>query len=126
MNDEAYGFFFSSSGLRQGEPFSPLLLIFVMEILSKLLNKVVEEGFLNGCHVSNPHFECMLISHLLVADNILIFCKPDESNFGYLRCILSLFEAMSGLGISLTESALILIGEVPNIHLLGRFFGCDL
>ena len=32
---------------------------------------------------------------------------------------------MSGLKVNLAKSSLIPIGEVPNIHLLARFFGCE-
>jgi len=43
---------------------------------------------------------------------------------GYSRCILLLFEAMSGLRVDSSKSSLISIGEVPNIHYLAHFFGC--
>jgi len=59
-----------------------------------------------------------------IADDTLVFCKPDEGNLGYLRCILLLFEAMSWLRINLSKSALIPVGEMPNVHNLARFFGC--
>jgi len=103
---------------------SPLLFILVMETLSRLVIKAGEEGFLNGFHISNPHFVGLVVSHLLFADNTLIFCKSDESNLGYLRCILLLFEAMSGLRVNLSKRALIPVGDVPNVHVLARFFGC--
>ena len=102
---------------------SPLLFILVMETLSKLVIKAGED-FLNGFHISNPHSEGLLIFHLLFANDTLVFCKSDESNLGYLRCILLLFEAMSGLRVNLSKSALIPVGEVPNVHALAHFFGC--
>jgi len=43
---------------------------------------------------------------------------------GYLKCILLVFEAMSGLRVNLSKSALIPIGEVPNVNALAHFFGC--
>ena len=43
---------------------------------------------------------------------------------GYLRCILLLSEVMSGVRVNLSKSALIPVGEVPNVHNLARFFGC--
>ena len=85
--------------------------------------KAGEEDFLNGFHIRNPHFEGLVISHLLFDDDTLVFCKPDESNLGYLRCILLLFEAMLGLRVNLSKSALISVGDVPNVHVLARFFG---
>jgi len=78
-------FFSNSRGLRQGHPLSPLLFILVMGTLSRLVTKAGEEGFLSGFHITNPHSEGLMISHLLFADDSLVFCKPDEGNLGYLR-----------------------------------------
>ena len=49
-------------------------------------------------------------------------CRPCESDLGYLRCVLLLFEAMSGLRVNLSKSSIIPIGEIPNIHHLASFF----
>jgi len=57
INGEPSGFFSSSRGLKQGDPLLPLLCILVMEALSKLVFKVVEEGFLDGVHISNSRSE---------------------------------------------------------------------
>jgi len=124
VNGEAFGFFSSSRDLRQGDPLSPLLFILVMETLSRLVIKAGEEGFLNDFHITNLHSEGLVISHLLFVDDALVFCKPGESNLGYLRCILLLFEVMSGLRVNLSKSALIPIGDAPNVHVLAPFFGC--
>ena len=43
---------------------------------------------------------------------------------GYLRCVLLLFEALSGLKVNLAKSAIIPIGEVLDLHQLAHFFGC--
>ena len=102
---------------------SPLLFIIVMETLNKLVINTVEEGFLDGMHISNSRSEGVLISHLLLADNTLIFCRPVKSNLGYLKCILLVFEAMSSLKVNLSKSVTIPIGEVPNVNVLAHFFG---
>jgi len=94
-----------------------------MEALSKLVLKAVEEGFLEGVKISNSRSEGVLISHFLFADDTLFFCKPNENNLGYLKCILLIFEAMSGLKVNLNKSVIIPIGEVPNVA-LAQFFGC--
>jgi len=62
----------------------------------------------------------MLISHLLFADDTLF----EESNLCSRRCILLLFEAMSGRRVNLSKSVLIPVGEVPQIFHLAHFFGC--
>ncbi|RVX16491.1 putative ribonuclease H protein [Vitis vinifera] len=45
------GFFSSSKGLRQGDPLSPYLFIMGMEVLSVLITKAVEGGFIHGCRI---------------------------------------------------------------------------
>jgi len=47
----------------------------------------------------------------------------EDSNLGYLKCILLVFEVMSGLRVNLSKSAIIPIGEVPNVNVLAHFFG---
>ena len=125
VNGEATGFFPSTRGLRQGDPLSPLLFILVMETLSRLIIKATEVGFLKGIHINGSRSDDVLVSHLLFADDTLIFCKPEASQLGYLRCILVLFEVMSRLKINLSKSFLIHVGEAPELNNLAQFFGCD-
>jgi len=51
---------------------------------------------------------------LTFADDTLNFCKPNESNLSYLRCILLFSKAVSGLRVSFSKSVIIPIGEVSN------------
>ena len=96
-----------------------------MEALSKLVKEACEVGLLEGFHVGNTQSHGMLVSHLLFADDTLVLCKPSESDLGFLRCILLLFEAMSGLRVNLSKSSLILIAKVPHIHYWASLFGCE-
>ncbi|KAJ9685070.1 hypothetical protein PVL29_017197 [Vitis rotundifolia] len=51
VNGTPAGFFPSSRGLRQGDPISPYLFILGMEVLSALINRAVEGGFISGCRL---------------------------------------------------------------------------
>ena len=44
-------FFSSSKGLRQGGPLSPYLFVMGMEVLSVLITRAVEGGFIYGCRI---------------------------------------------------------------------------
>lgn len=64
------------------------------------------------------------VSHLLFADDTLIFCGIARDYLHYLRCVLLCFGAMSGLKINLAKSKLALVGNVSNMNSLARIMGC--
>ena len=49
VNGVPTGYFSNSKGLRQGDPLSPYLFVLGMEVLSVLIRKVVDGGFISGC-----------------------------------------------------------------------------
>ncbi|KAJ9685003.1 hypothetical protein PVL29_017149 [Vitis rotundifolia] len=51
VNGEPAGFFSSTKGLRQGDPLSPYLFVMGMEVLSVLIRRAVEGGFISGCKI---------------------------------------------------------------------------
>ena len=44
-------FFRSSRGLREGDPLSPYFFVIGMEVLSSLIARAVEGGFLSRCRI---------------------------------------------------------------------------
>jgi hypothetical protein len=121
VNGSPYGFFSSSRGLRQGDPLSPLLFMFVMEALSRMISAAVNGGLLEGFKVGNADF-----SHLLFADDTLIFCSAHSSQLCHLRSLFLLFEAVSGLKINLAKSNLIPMGNVVQVEGLADIMGCGI
>ncbi|RVW78514.1 Transposon TX1 uncharacterized 149 kDa protein [Vitis vinifera] len=58
----------------------------------------------------------MNVSHLLFADDTIIFCKAEREQVSNLSWILAWFEAASGLRINLAKSALIPVGQVDELE----------
>ena len=75
FNGSPAGFFRSSRGPRQGDPLSPYLFVIGMEVLSCLLKRAVEGNFISGCRLGNREGGEMVISHLLYADDTIVFCE---------------------------------------------------
>jgi hypothetical protein len=116
-------FFSSSHGLRQGDPLSPLLFVIVMEALSKLLIATVHRGLLLGFSMGSSRSEVVNISHLLFADDTLVFLwgYPDQLHF--LHMLFLYLEAVSGLKINLAKSVLVLVPCVDNVDGLASILG---
>ena len=47
VNDNPFGFFSNSRGLRQGDSLSLFMFVIVMEALSRMFSPVIIEGFLS-------------------------------------------------------------------------------
>ncbi|RVX17977.1 LINE-1 reverse transcriptase-like [Vitis vinifera] len=126
INGVPAGFFSNSKGLRQGDPLSPYLFVLGMEVLSTLIRRAGEGGFLSGCRLRGRGGEELTISHLLFADDTLIFCKARREQLTNLSWILAWFEAASDLRINLAKSVLIPVGEVDELEELAAELGCRL
>jgi hypothetical protein len=65
------------------------------------------------------------VSHLLFANDTLIFCKDSPDQLAYLRGIFLLFEAASGLKVNLAKSVLTPMGNVQQVDYLTSILVCE-
>ncbi|XP_042965576.1 uncharacterized protein LOC122299388 [Carya illinoinensis] len=94
-----------------------------MEALSRMVSAAVGGGFFSGFNVGGNHGS-IIISHLLFADDTLLFCEATAGHIESLKAILLCFEAVSGLKINLAKTEMVAVGEVNNIRGLANILGC--
>ena len=59
-----------------------------------------------------------MVTHLLFADDTLIFCGDESEQSGFLRFVLLCFEAVFGLKINLGKLEMALVRDVHDIEYL--------
>ena len=88
------------TGLRQGDPLSPMMFILAMEPLQIMLNKATEKGLLSP--ICNRRAKLRIS---LFADDAAIFLNPITDEVQVVRNILDAFATVSGLTTNTTKSA---------------------
>ncbi|KAL5557228.1 hypothetical protein UlMin_039464 [Ulmus minor] len=102
FNGQRFGHLNPSRGLRQGDPLSPYLFLLCGEGLSFILHQYEQSGKLQGlkCGQRGP-----IISHLLFADDSLLFLEANTTTCVALKEALNIYEAASGQAVNLSKSA---------------------
>lgn len=81
-------------------------------------------GFIHGFKLGRMAEMEVTVSHLLFADDTLVFCDAEASQLGYLRLVLLFFQMASELRVNIVKSEIIPVGDVENIDALTFVFGC--
>src|SRR6185295_4930183 len=104
INKCIHGFFPGKRGLRQGDPLSPLIFVACMEILSRLIRKETRSlpfRFHKNCEETR-------LTHLIFADDIVLFCRGDVGSVRVLTSCLERFRTMSGHRVNVSKSSVFL------------------
>jgi hypothetical protein len=103
LDGAPFGKFFPSRGLRHGDPLSPFLFIMGSEILSRLILREENLGFLKGIKMARS---CPPITHLLFADDVMIFARAKACEAEVILKCLNTYSAWSGQHINVSKSAI--------------------
>ncbi|XP_074314781.1 uncharacterized protein LOC141650580 [Silene latifolia] len=106
LNGTQFGFFAGRRGLRQGDPISPLLFCVSMEYLSRVMNYAVGEWYFKF----HPLCKSLKLTHLLFADDLLMFCKGDHQSIMLILRVLATFTPASGLRVNASKSEVVFNG----------------
>ncbi|WMV32822.1 hypothetical protein MTR67_026207 [Solanum verrucosum] len=92
INGVRHGFFYSTKGLKQGDPLSPSLFILGADILSRMLNMLHHHQRYKNyqMEIREPQ-----INHLSFADDIIIFSSTTRDTLLMILKTLSTYESVS-------------------------------
>ncbi|KAA3457895.1 reverse transcriptase [Gossypium australe] len=96
--------FQTSRGLRQGDPLSPFLFLFCSEGLPALMRLAKQNGLVNGAKASRYGPE---ISHLLFADDCILFGEATERGARIVKEILQEYAHYSGQCVNFNKSTVL-------------------
>ncbi|KAJ9535362.1 hypothetical protein OSB04_un001524 [Centaurea solstitialis] len=112
VNGDHHDFFPAKRGLRQGDPLSPYLFTLVMEVLTLMVRRKVQNCPQFRYH---PRCEKLGLTHLCFADDLLMFCYGNAQSVMVLKDALLEFSASSGLKPSMGKSTSFL-GNVVGVN----------
>ena len=94
-----------------------------MEVLSRILRKT-ESNLYRDFHVGAVNSVGVRISHLLFADDTILFCDASREQLLSIRLALSCFPAFMGLKVNFGKSEIVPIGDVNNLEVLSNILHC--
>jgi hypothetical protein len=117
VNGDPYEKITPSRGLRQGDPFSPYLFIWVAKGLSSLIVKAEMDNKIIGVPISAGGTR---LSHLFFADDNLLFCRANFIEWGNIMEILKLYEKASDQKLNADKTSIFFSRNTGNR--IQRFF----
>ncbi|KAL0299931.1 UNVERIFIED_CONTAM: hypothetical protein Sangu_2461200 [Sesamum angustifolium] len=106
LNDSLHGFFPGKKGLRQGDPMSPALFFLFIEYFSRSIKRSATNSDFNF----NPKCEKLKITHLLFADDLMLFSRGDLTSIRILMECLQEFRDISSLAVNTAKSNIFTAG----------------
>ena len=103
INGSPFGLFSPKCGLRQGDLLSPFLFILGTEVISRLLIHSESQDLPKGIKIAR---NCSPISHLLFADDLILFAKATSSEANIFKSVLERYCYWLGQAINISKSSI--------------------
>ncbi|KAH9792802.1 reverse transcriptase domain-containing protein [Citrus sinensis] len=110
INGTPKGLILPERGLRQGCPLSPYLFIMCAEAFSNLLIQAERKQQIRGLRFAKD----VTISHLLFADDSLVFTRASEAECKNLKGIFDCYAKASGQIFNYEKSSMFLSGKITS------------
>ena len=111
VNGEPRGLIHPSKGIRQGDPLSPFLFLLCTEGLNGLIKQVKLNGGIHGFSLCRRGPK---LTHLLFADDSLLFCRAIVEECGHVLDILKNYEETSVQKVNRDKTSLFFSKSIPN------------
>lgn len=105
-NGGVVGEFQATRGVRQGDPLSPYLFVLCMEILTHLIQAIVDAGLWRPVRVGG-----VPLSHFFFTEDLILFAKADLDPVAIIKSCLNLFCEASGERVNYAKSS-IMVGKI--------------
>lgn len=102
LNGSPFGLISPTWGLRQGDPLSPFLFILGTEVLSRMFSRAERMRCIHGTKISRSTTP---ISHLLFADDTMIFSRATVNEAAVISNLLDIYAGWSGQELNLNKSS---------------------
>ena len=103
VNGEPQGFIQPTRGIHQGDPLSPFLFLLCTEGLHGLIQHAANMGEIKGFPLC---WRCPALTHLLFADESLLFCRATSDECRKIIDILEKYEGESGQKVNKNKTTI--------------------
>ena len=101
-----------------------MLFLIMMEVFSRMLRRVEGASLIRGFKVEGRRGGGECVSHLLFADDTILFCDAEVEQILHIWLLLLSFQAVTGLKVNVHKSEMVSIKEVIDVHVLAEILGC--
>ncbi|XP_074291041.1 uncharacterized protein LOC141617794 [Silene latifolia] len=105
INGGISGFFPGKSGITQGDPLSPYLFVLSMEVVSRYLRILSQKEYISF----HPKCSKVNLTHLVFADDLMIFIRGDVPSVLAVKNDLSDFAALSRLAAKIILTSILVV-----------------